>query len=89
MPFFLESTSGNAVPSASWFDSGYTFTFSTCIASGSHLLGACCLESTVLGFFGRRLLWFACDWTVGAYDHFARGPAWLFDSLDNSTESVV
>ena len=28
--FFLESTSGNAVLRASWSDSGYTFTFSTC-----------------------------------------------------------
>ena len=28
--FFWESTSGNAVFSASWFDSGYTLTFSTC-----------------------------------------------------------
>ena len=29
-PFFLESTSGNAVLSASWFDSGHTFTYSSC-----------------------------------------------------------
>ena len=28
--FFWESTSGNAVLRASWSDSGYTFTFSTC-----------------------------------------------------------
>ena len=30
------------------------------------------------------MLWFACGWTVGVHDHFAPGPAWLFDSLGKS-----
>ena len=62
-------------------------TFSSCIASGGHLLGACCLESTVLGFVWKMTVAMVC--LLGVYDHFAPEPAWLFDSLGNSTESVV